>query len=358
MSDDDGHDFGNLFGSGDEASDLEGEQSLSPSPGPQARSPSPEANAYDSDEQSDNERKASKRPARQLDSDNDETSGRNDDFDNNDEEDYGSDQDYGTQKKQRIEVEVRMPSLPLPVTSDGKFYLAKVPRFLDIETEPFDLEQIRAQNEGSLGQGQDERVLQQMEHTLRWRLGVDDYGDTITESNTHFVEWEDGTTSLLVGNQLFDATRKTLGKEEHTYLLAHQTSSGVLESQLEVTDQMTFRPYDIHSDTHRQLSGSVSEQAKKIKTKMFFTEKDPEAVRNSVEKEEQERQKAQKKLESQRKRADDRYTTTSHRVTDNYEYDDFVDDEDEEEEEEQEYSSGEEEERERRLTRLKRTADF
>ncbi|KAI9243833.1 Leo1-like protein-domain-containing protein [Phascolomyces articulosus] len=362
MSDDEGHNFGNLFGSGDEASDLEGEQSLSPSPGPRGGSPSPdEDNVFGSEpehQSDDYNRKAE---------DIDGTDGRNEDYDHNmDDDEYGSDREYVTQKKQRIEIDVRMPSLPLPVTSDGKFYLAKVPRFLDIETQPFDLEEIRAQNEGYLGQGQDERVLQQMEHTIRWRQGMDDYGDEITETNAHLVEWEDGSTSLLVGSQLFDAGRKTLGKEEHTYLLAHQTTSGVLESHVEVTDQMTFRPYDIHSDTHRQLSDAVStEQSKRIKkTMMFFTEKDPEAFRNDVEKEENERLQAQKKLENQRRRADDRYTapSSSHRA-DNYQYDDFVDDEeeedyDEDEDEEQEYSSGEEEERERRLNRLKRPTDF
>ncbi|KAI7856202.1 Leo1-like protein-domain-containing protein [Circinella umbellata] len=383
MSDEEGHDFGNLFGSGDEASDLEGDQSLSPSPGPRDRSPTPEDdNLFGSEpeQQSDDyDRKASKRPARHFESEDiEETQGRTEDYDNMDEDDYGSDQEYGKQKKQRIEIDVSMPSLPLPVSSDGKFYLAKVPRFLDIETQPFDLDEIRAQNERYLGQGQDERVLQQMEHTIRWRTGVDDYGDEIIESNTYLVEWEDGTTSLRVGNQLFDAGRKSFGKEEHTYLLAHQTTSGVLESHAEVTDQMTFRPYDIHSDTHRQLSDQVSsEQNRRIKkTKMFFTEKDPEKFRNDAEKEENERLQAQKKLENQRRRADDRYTTpattssgTSHRA-DNYGQDDFVDDdeeeedfvdddeEEEEEEEEEDYSSGEEEERERRLNRLKRTADF
>ncbi|KAI8137964.1 Leo1-like protein-domain-containing protein [Fennellomyces sp. T-0311] len=358
MSDDDGHDFGNLFGSGDEASDLEGDQSLSPSPGP--RSASPENNAFESEaEQSDEpERRPSKRPATSshFDSDNDD-SGRVDYF-NDEEQDYGSDQEFGTAKKQRIEIDVQMPSLPLPVSSDGKFYLAKVPRFLDIETDEFDIDQIRAQNEPLLGRGQDQRVLQTMEHNIRWRKGVDDYGDETVESNAHFVEWEDGTMSLVVGTQIFDAPKKSLSSDEHTYLLAHQTTSGVLESHLEVTDQMTFRPYDIHSDTHRNLSGSVAEQVKRSKTKMFFTEKDPESLKHDLETEERERLQAQKKLESQRRRADDRYT--SHRSTDNYEYDYIVDDdeEEEEEEEEQEYSSGEEEERERRLNRLKRTTDF
>ena len=66
MSDEEGHDFGNLFGSGDEASDLEGDQSLSPSPGPRDRSPSPEGKASDSEGEESEEpiQQTSKRPAR------------------------------------------------------------------------------------------------------------------------------------------------------------------------------------------------------------------------------------------------------------------------------------------------------
>ncbi|KAI8876249.1 Leo1-like protein, partial [Backusella circina FSU 941] len=118
------------------------------------------------------------------------------------------------------------------------------------------------------------------------------------ESNAHLVEWEDGRVSLMLGTECFDVSVKPMGDHEHAYLLAHQTGSGALESQTEFTDHMTFRPSGLKSDTHRHLTAQIADkQVKKNKTKMYFTEKNPELVKQELENQENERLRAQKKLE-------------------------------------------------------------
>lgn len=174
----------------------------------------------------------------------------------------------------------------------------------------------------------------------------------------------------MLGDECFDVGSKPVVPEEHVFLLAHQTESGALESQVEFTEHMTFRPSGLSSQTHRHITAQIADrQVKKNKTKMYFTEKDPELVKQELEMQENERLKAQRKLEMQQKKADMRYGEGMSRRRDQYEYDydtgadyayrqasraqdryeeDFVVDDDE-------YDEEEERMREDRLAQVKRT---
>lgn len=90
--------------------------------------------------------------------------------------------------------------------------------------------------------------------------------------------------SLVLGSEYFDVNVKPMTNEENHYLLAHQTSSGILESHLKFTNNMTFRPSDLKSDTHRNLTAQIADKhVRKTRTKMFMTEQDPERVKQEAE---------------------------------------------------------------------------
>jgi RNA polymerase-associated protein LEO1 len=90
--------------------------------------------------------------------------------------------------------------------------------------------------------------------------------------------------SLVLGSEYFDVNVKAMSSEEHHYLLAHQTSSGILESHLRFTNNMSFRPSDLKSDTHRNLTAQIADKhVRKTRTKMFMTEEDPERVKHEAE---------------------------------------------------------------------------
>ncbi|KAG2184530.1 hypothetical protein INT43_000439 [Umbelopsis isabellina] len=274
----------------------------------------------------------------------------------------GDEEDDRAFKRQRIEVELTMPELPLPSSKDDKFHLAKLPKFLDIEPTPFNPETFDPSEEGEMPPP--DIIRRQVESTMRWRQVVDENGKLATESNARLIEWEDGTMSLLLGSEYFDVNVKPMSNEEHHYLLAHQTSSGILESHLKFTNNMVFRPSDLKSDTHRNLTAQIADKhVKKTRTKMFMTEQDPELVKQEAEMAEQERLRAKRKLESSRRRAEDRY---SYDRPLRYEYEDeevggaggrdeydedFVVDDDIVEEEEEE----KERRREERLSNLKKS---
>ncbi|KAG0785368.1 hypothetical protein G6F21_009304 [Rhizopus arrhizus] len=333
-------DFGDLFGSEDEASDIDDGRSESPKQQPQT-TPSQASNLFGSDEEEEQPRQIL-RQHRSHDSDSDEREERRD---YSDQEDDRYDQ-YNSQgrKKDVVEVALHMPQLPLPYSDNNKYYLAKLPRFLDVEVDPFVPEEFNTKIEEGLTPAQErESIREQIENTIRWRRIINEHGE-----------------------ECFDVGSKPVGADEHVFLLAHQTESGALESQVEFTDHMTFRPSGLTSDTHRHITAQIADrQVKKHKTKMYYTEKDPELMKQELELQEAERLKAQKKLESQRKKADMRYTDSARRrefgdydTADDYGYhqinraqdryeDDFVIDDDD-------YDEEEERLRESRLAQAKR----
>ncbi|KAI8351544.1 Leo1-like protein-domain-containing protein [Blakeslea trispora] len=369
-------DFGDLFGSEDEASDIDdgrsqSSQEVAAAPQPQLQQPQlqqPQQQNNDLDNlfgsgESESESEAVQPPKEQ----------RYSRSDSDEEQQVEEENDYEGQssQKQRVEVSLEMPQLSIPYSDTNQYYLAKLPRFLDIETTPFVPEEFEIQVEEGLTEGQEqEAIREQIESTIRWKR-VRENGLEVMRSNAHLVEWDDGKISLMLGDECFDVSSKPVGAHEHAYLLAHQTDSGALESQTEFTHHMTFRPSGLKSDTHRHLTAQIADkQIKKNKTKMFFTEKDPELMKQELETQENERLKAQKKLELQRRKADTRYsdgsslrrnlndfgdyeavsdyarTQSSQRAQDRYEDDFVVDDE--------EYDEEEERSREDRLAQAKR----
>ncbi|KAI9485999.1 MAG: Leo1-like protein-domain-containing protein [Benjaminiella poitrasii] len=370
------HDFGDLFGSEDEASDIDDGRSQSSETNASRSSPTPtptqtttsKTNDFDnlfgsSDEEPEEENaekiQVLKQRSSRLESSEDEQDvdrqSLNDDEDEN--EDYRDNEYQSFTKNKRVEVAVELPQLPLPYSDNNEYYLAKLPNYLDIESTPFNAEEFKIHVNQGLSEAQEqESIREQVESTIRWRRVKENDVETM-QSNAHLVEWEDGRMSLMLGDECFDVSSKPVGFHEHVYLLAHQSAAGALESQTELTDYMTFRPSGLMSDTHRYLTAQIADkQVKKNKTKMFFTEKDPERMKHELEAQENERLKAQRKLEQQRRKADMRYSDvgtrrnndfgdfdeldyptnygTSHRVQDRYE-DDFVVDDDEYDEEEE-----------------------
>ncbi|KAI8976992.1 Leo1-like protein-domain-containing protein [Mycotypha africana] len=350
------HDFKDLFGSEDEASDIDDgrsqvsanedqqQQQASPSPLPQATSNiSNDENddledlfggsGSEPEEENDDEHLKRKSPSQKrsrmeeeiadeaVEEAQNRRSSSQDVTSEEEAEEMGEDGyegEYGAyssqaRKKKRVEIELTMPQLPVPYSDNGKFYLAKLPRFIDIDTNPFDPDEFEVQVPEGLSEVQHhEAIREQIENTIRWRKVKEEDGLEAMQSNAHFVEWEDGRVSLMLGNECFDISSKPMGVQEYTYLLAHQTGAGALESHVEFTDHMSFKPSGLKSDTHRYLTAQIADrQVKKNKTKMFFTEKDPELIKQQLELQEQERLKAQRKLELQRRKADMRYSSSA-----------------------------------------------
>src|SRR3954464_662492 len=104
------------------------------------------------------------------------------------------------------------------------------------------------------------------------------------ESNARLVKWSDGSMSLLLNGEFFDAEVNSVTRNNYEYLIAYQTEAKVLETQLRFTHHMSFKPSTLTGDTHRILAATVAGKHKKeFKTKMYLTKEDPEAMKQKAE---------------------------------------------------------------------------
>jgi len=98
------------------------------------------------------------------------------------------------------------------------------------------------------------------------------------ESNARFIKWSDGSLSLLLGDEMFEVNIHEI--DSHQYIIVHHSNEGVLQTQAQLTNSMSFQPYGIKSLTHKKLTASIAEKHQRaVKTKMFTGEHNKEDLR-------------------------------------------------------------------------------
>ncbi|RUO96745.1 Leo1-like protein-domain-containing protein [Jimgerdemannia flammicorona] len=193
-----------------------------------------------------------------------------------------SDDDEEAPVRSRKVDEKIIPELRPPVSSDGMHYLTKIPNFFSLDPIPFDPDTYEPPETAE--RDTQDKLRMAVESTIRWRIvGDEKTGGAKKVSNARLVRWDDGSMSLLIGQELFDVTQNDI-RDQHTYLLAHQKAGGILESHLQLTHSAAFKPADIKGVTHRNLTAVIADKhTKKVRTKMFVTEKDPEIMKQEAE---------------------------------------------------------------------------
>ena len=61
-----------------------------------------------------------------------------------------------------------------------------------------------------------------VENTIRWKIGFNEEGRAIKESNARMVRWSDGSYSLHLGNEIFDVQKHTLQGVDNNHLFIRQ----------------------------------------------------------------------------------------------------------------------------------------
>ncbi|ODQ66573.1 Leo1-domain-containing protein [Nadsonia fulvescens var. elongata DSM 6958] len=264
------------------------------------------------------------------------------------------------------EIELAIPRYPKSHIPESDIYFSRVPAFLSIDPRPFDpttfLSSTVEEMKNADNNDKSQRIRLKNENTVRWKYGKDESGDVTMESNARFVRWSDGTTSLQLGNELFDISEKTV---QDTFLGTMHEDEEILQVAAIVNKNMTFVPTSTSSRTHKRLTEALNKkQEKQASVSRYATTDDPDKIRREAEKAEDASIRARRKLESKRKLNEDRmfglgsqsggsqnrYERVSTKETsyvngDGYEEDDFIVNDEE---------SDEEEEKARRLKELKR----
>ncbi|EGW30233.1 uncharacterized protein SPAPADRAFT_63850 [Spathaspora passalidarum NRRL Y-27907] len=327
----------------------------------------------DDDEIQDNKRKSTKVEA---------------DEDDEDDESETDNQDYSETSNQVVDIS--LPRHAIAQVPEKDTYMLKMPVFLNVEAHPFDPNEFKARIKENAELRQKTDLTEKQKHndlvsekltnenTIRWRYSnLND--EIIKQSNAHFIQWDDGSLSLKIGQELFDLKELPIFDN---YLVRSHDSLEILQNDSIITKTINLLPASTSTSTHRKLTQAVKNIQKKAKILGTITDDDPLKKQRLADEYERKTLKMKRQLESKRRLQEERLERsnspslrTNERPSayeryartygeDEYEEDDFVanDEEDEgmydDEEEEEEEESGEEEEQEfekgaERLRKLK-----
>ncbi|KAL7064917.1 hypothetical protein AAHC03_05309 [Spirometra sp. Aus1] len=188
-----------------------------------------------------------------------------------------------------------------------EMHLVKMPNFLSVETRPFDpaVYEDELDEDEVLDEEGRTRLKLKVENTIRWRLGKNEAGETVHESNARVVRWSDGSLSLYLGNEIFDVHKMDI-QSDFNHLFIREGSG--LQGQAVFKTKLTFRPHSTESFTHRKITLSLADKTNKSqKVKILpVAGADPESNRHALVRKEEERLRASLRRESQQRRMRER----------------------------------------------------
>ncbi|KAI0741533.1 Leo1-like protein-domain-containing protein [Daedaleopsis nitida] len=221
-------------------------------------------------------------------------------------------------EEHKREADLPIPNIPVPKSSDGSYWVIRIPNFIKVDSKPFhpdtyvgpEQEDEDAHHAESLRE-KSMTIKLKVENTLRWRWSKDEFNQDRRQSNSRIVRWSDGTLSLQLGKELFDITqsidtsgavsRQALGStgaptpslsqsqslqnvpslsqpqsqpvsgasaSQHaqglTYLVAQHKRAEILQCEALVTGYMSLRPTGMQSETHRMLVRAVGQKHSRV----------------------------------------------------------------------------------------------
>ncbi|KAI0666753.1 Leo1-like protein-domain-containing protein [Trametes maxima] len=159
--------------------------------------------------------------------------------------------------EQRLEADVAIPNIPVPRSSDGSYWVIRMPNFIKVDSKPFHPDTYvgpeQEDDDGHQSESLREKSMSiklKVENTVRWRWSKDQFGHDVSnpsvgpwpqtlfirptdvhlplhgtlclnfhprsardrtlqrrQSNSRIVRWSDGSLSLQLGKELFDITQ-------------------------------------------------------------------------------------------------------------------------------------------------------
>ncbi|XP_052586174.1 RNA polymerase-associated protein LEO1-like [Peromyscus californicus insignis] len=178
----------------------------------------------------------------------------------------------------RIKIEI--PS----INSDlgNELYFVKLPRFLRIEPKPFDPQLYEDELEGEKVLYEEDKTSLKLkvENTIRWRVGRDEEGCRVKESNARIVKWSDGSMSLHLGSEVFDIYKAPL-QDNHNQLFIREDTG--LRGQAIFKSRLTFRPHCTDSATYKKMTLSSGSRSSKTQIRILpMAGRDPEWPRTDL----------------------------------------------------------------------------
>ncbi|KAJ1735733.1 Paf1 complex component [Coemansia biformis] len=323
--------------------DLSDGDSSAIAPGPRRRSPSPGSagGGVDGLFGSDSESGSTPR-GRRRGYGGGSASERSDHSDGERMDDAADDEDEG-----RVQVRVmsaRVPVLPRPHSSSGRYILARTPNLMQLEPTPFSAaayqDLLEEEHRVAETHGFQSAVTPDLAaaaesiiaNTVRWRRVAGPGGAVRRESNARLVRWSDGSTTVVIGGGVPEVHSISVeqlasqAKEQHYYAAAHQPRELLMQNHARLTESWLIRPPRQSAQVRAAVallldrvqvgaSGKVAQSASRAargagmraaRTRFMVLDEDPELRIKHEEKEEEKRERLRRKEERQRERREAR----------------------------------------------------
>ncbi|TPX44810.1 hypothetical protein SeMB42_g03481 [Synchytrium endobioticum] len=313
---------------------------------------------------------------------------------------FGDDEDDDSAAAAQLEEEevehtlaYRLPDTGSIKQEDTDIFFAKSANLVDFDPSAFTETQYIAQADTETSEKRIPTAAQlrlRVLSTVRWRDEKDEMGNMIKrESNARLIRWKDGTSSLKIGDEMFDVMVNPLDRV-HQYMA--YPNDQMFRNRVRFMKEMKFKAYGINQRAHQFMAQDITaRKVVKKKVELFDLKKDPDEPLRRLEQAEKERLKHKRKVESERRNlrrggrrsnksgdivlsdsdeeVDERYRRGNRELTsrldrDDYQVDDFVvedeeedderDDEEEEEEEAEESENDGSDEDDRRARKLQK----
>ena len=112
--------------------------------------------------------------------------------------------------------------------------LVRLSNILGLESQPYDPSTFQVSQEYYTDEQGTRRI--KLTNQLRWREVVDEEGQPARQSNARFVQWEDGTWQLLLGDEVLDAKELDMQQDNSFLFVRHQ---GVIQVSQCLQPQVT-----------------------------------------------------------------------------------------------------------------------
>ena len=203
-----------------------------------------------------------------VDVDNDNNNNIDNNIDNNDIEEDDDDNDSEEQQEEEQITTTKVSISRHPVSSkSNKALIFNVPRFLSVDAVPFNPNSINDDDENENNGSDDESVTKtkrfkalKLANTIRWRYAKTIDGKVYKQSNASIIEWDNGSLSLKLGNEILDLYDK---KCESIIGIKDDEQDIIITNGINITKAVDIRPVSTKSMAHRSLATVLSNRTKR-----------------------------------------------------------------------------------------------
>lgn len=167
-------------------------------------------------------------------------------------EDESDDQDQSQAQQRQTGPPLQLSAELVDLPARDSIRLVRLSNILGLESQPYE----RSTFQPSREYYEDEQGARRIKLTnkLRWREAVDEDGQPIRQSNARFVQWEDGTWQLLLGDEVLDVKELDMQQDNSFLFVRHQ---GVIQVSVPATATAACTATDTLADLYKAALTAV-----------------------------------------------------------------------------------------------------